>query len=132
MASPPGPGRRHRRRSLLAAARIAGVDTVYRMGGAQAIAALAYGTDSVARVDKILGPGNIFVALAKQQVYGTVAIDGLRRPDRMPAGRRRDGQPDVPGGRPDRAGRARPAGPAAPALHVRARSSSGRSPRPSG
>ncbi|MGE3268802.1 MAG: histidinol dehydrogenase, partial [Chloroflexota bacterium] len=65
---------------LLAAAKIAGVDTVYRMGGAQAIAALAYGTESVEKVDKILGPGNIFVALAKQQVYGAVAIDGLAGP----------------------------------------------------
>jgi histidinol dehydrogenase len=65
---------------LLAAARIAGVDTVYRMGGAQAIAALAFGTASVGRVDKILGPGNIFVALAKQQVFGAVAIDGLAGP----------------------------------------------------
>lgn len=65
---------------LLAAAQVAGVDTVYRMGGAQAIAALAYGTESVGKVDKILGPGNIFVALAKQQVYGAVAIDGLAGP----------------------------------------------------
>ena len=65
---------------LLAAAKIAGVDTVYRVGGAQAIAGLAYGTDSIGRVDKILGPGNIFVALAKQQVFGAVAIDGLAGP----------------------------------------------------
>jgi len=65
---------------LLAAAKVAGVDTVYRVGGAQAIAALAYGTDSVGKVDKILGPGNIFVALAKQHVYGAVAIDGLAGP----------------------------------------------------
>jgi histidinol dehydrogenase len=79
MASPPGPDGAIAP-ALLAAARIAGVDTVYRMGGAQAIAALAYGTDSVTRVDKILGPGNVFVALAKQQVYGAVAIDGLAGP----------------------------------------------------
>jgi histidinol dehydrogenase len=65
---------------LLAAAKVAGVDTVYRAGGAQAIAALAYGTESVGKVDKILGPGNIFVALAKQLVYGAVAIDGLAGP----------------------------------------------------
>jgi histidinol dehydrogenase len=65
---------------LLAAAKIAGVDAVFRMGGAQAIAALAYGTASVGRVDKILGPGNVFVALAKQQVYGAVGIDGLAGP----------------------------------------------------
>ncbi|MCC7369591.1 MAG: histidinol dehydrogenase [Chloroflexi bacterium] len=65
---------------LLAAAKVAGVDTVYRAGGAQAIAALAYGTESIEKVDKILGPGNIFVALAKQLVYGAVAIDGLAGP----------------------------------------------------
>jgi len=66
--------------ALLAAARIAGVDEVYRMGGAQAIAALAFGTASVRRVDKIVGPGNLFVALAKQKVFGTVGIDGLAGP----------------------------------------------------
>jgi len=79
MASPPGPDGEVAP-ALLAAASIAGVDTVYRMGGAQAIAAMAYGTASVERVDKILGPGNVFVALAKQQVYGTVGIDGLAGP----------------------------------------------------
>lgn len=65
---------------LLAAARIAGVDEVYSLGGAQAIAALAYGTESVPAVDKIFGPGNLFVTLAKKQVYGTVGIDGLAGP----------------------------------------------------
>ncbi len=79
MASPVGPDGQMAP-VLLAAAKVAGVDTVYRVGGAQAIAALAYGTESIASVDKILGPGNIFVALAKQQVYGTVAIDGLAGP----------------------------------------------------
>jgi histidinol dehydrogenase len=79
MASPPGPDGEIAA-VLLAAAKVAGVDTIYRAGGAQAIAALAYGTESIDRVDKILGPGNIFVALAKQQVYGTVAIDGLAGP----------------------------------------------------
>lgn len=64
----------------LVAADIAGVDRVFRIGGAQAIAALAYGTESVPRVDKILGPGNIFVALAKRQVSGEVAIDQLAGP----------------------------------------------------
>ena len=64
----------------LAAAEIAGVDRVFRLGGAQAIAALAYGTESVPRVDKILGPGNIFVILAKRMVYGAVDIDGLPGP----------------------------------------------------
>jgi histidinol dehydrogenase len=66
--------------ATLAAANIAGVDRVFKIGGAQAIAALAYGTRSVPRVDKICGPGNIFVTLAKKQVYGTVAIDGLHGP----------------------------------------------------
>ncbi len=62
------------------AARIAGVDAVYKIGGAQAIAAMAYGTESVPKVDKILGPGNIFVVLAKRQVYGATGIDSLPGP----------------------------------------------------
>ena len=66
--------------SILAAARVAGVTEVYAMGGAQAIAALAYGTQSVPRVDKILGPGNIYVVLAKRRVFGTVDIDQLPGP----------------------------------------------------
>jgi histidinol dehydrogenase len=65
---------------ILAAAAIAGVDEVYMLGGAQAIAALAYGTQSIAPVDKIFGPGNLFVTLAKQQVFGVVGIDGLAGP----------------------------------------------------
>jgi histidinol dehydrogenase len=65
---------------LLAAAKVAGVDTVYRIGGAQAIGAMAYGTESLPKVDKIVGPGNIFVTLAKRQVYGLVDIDGLPGP----------------------------------------------------
>jgi histidinol dehydrogenase len=63
-----------------AAARIAGVDRVFRIGGAQAIGALAYGTATVPKVDKIVGPGNIFVVLAKRRVYGEVAIDALPGP----------------------------------------------------
>jgi histidinol dehydrogenase len=66
--------------TILAAARVAGVAEVYAMGGAQAIGALAYGTASVPRVDKILGPGNIFVVLAKRRVYGSVDIDQLPGP----------------------------------------------------
>ena len=66
--------------ALLAAARLAGVDGVYRVGGAQAIAAMAYGTESVPRVDLICGPGNLFVTLAKKRVYGDVGIDGLYGP----------------------------------------------------
>jgi len=64
----------------LAAAKIANVSRVYAMGGAQAIAALAFGTESVARVDKIVGPGGLFVTLAKRQVFGAVGIDGLYGP----------------------------------------------------
>jgi histidinol dehydrogenase len=66
--------------ALLAAATIAGVDRVFVAGGAQAIAALAFGTQSVPRVDKICGPGNLFTTLAKRQVYGMVGIDGLPGP----------------------------------------------------
>jgi len=65
---------------ILAAAVVAGVDRVFRIGGAQAIAAMAYGTASVPHVDKIFGPGNIFVVLAKQRVYGVVDIDSLPGP----------------------------------------------------
>jgi histidinol dehydrogenase len=64
----------------LAAAHVAGVDQVFALGGAQAIAALAYGTESVPRVDKIVGPGGLFVTLAKRQVFGQVGIDGLPGP----------------------------------------------------
>ncbi len=65
---------------ILAACAIAKVDEIYLLGGAQAIGALAYGTESIRRVDKIFGPGNLFVTLAKRQVYGTVGIDGLAGP----------------------------------------------------
>ena len=67
---------------ILAAAHLAGIDTIYTLGGAQAIAALAYGTESIPRVDKIVGPGNLFVTLAKQQVFGLVGSGWSRRPDR--------------------------------------------------
>lgn len=65
---------------ILAAAHIAGIQRVYKLGGAQAIGALAYGTASIPQVDKIVGPGNIFVTLAKKRVYGTVGIDGIYGP----------------------------------------------------
>ncbi|MBI4771361.1 MAG: histidinol dehydrogenase, partial [Chloroflexi bacterium] len=65
---------------ILAAAHIAGVDAVYCLGGAQAIAAMACGTQSIPRVDKIVGPGNLYVTLAKKQVYGQVGLDGLAGP----------------------------------------------------
>ncbi len=68
---------------VLAAARIAGVDRIFKLGGAQAIAALAYGTESVPRVDKITGPGNIYVATAKQLVFGQVDIDMIAGPSEI-------------------------------------------------
>ena len=68
---------------VLAAARIAGVDEVYRIGGAQAVAALAYGTATIASVDKIVGPGNAYVAAAKRQVFGAVGIDLIAGPSEV-------------------------------------------------
>ena len=68
---------------ILAAAKIAGVDRIFRVGGAQAIAALAYGTESIPRVDKIVGPGNAYVAEAKRQVFGQVAIDMIAGPSEI-------------------------------------------------
>lgn len=68
---------------VLAAAYICDVDHVYKIGGAQAIAALAYGTESIEKVDKIVGPGNIFVALAKKEVFGTVGIDSIAGPSEI-------------------------------------------------
>ncbi len=68
---------------ILAAARIAGVDKIFKLGGAQAIAALAFGTESVPKVDKIVGPGNAFVAEAKKQVFGTVSIDMIAGPSEI-------------------------------------------------
>ncbi|WP_390404317.1 histidinol dehydrogenase [Lacticaseibacillus jixiensis] len=69
--------------AVLAAAKLAGVDAIYQVGGAQAIAALAFGTESIPRVDKIMGPGNIFVATAKKQVFGQVAIDMIAGPSEI-------------------------------------------------
>lgn len=69
--------------TTLVAANEAGVDEIYKAGGAQAIAALAYGTESIPKVDKIVGPGNIFVALAKRAVYGHVSIDSIAGPSEV-------------------------------------------------
>jgi len=69
--------------ATLAAAKVAGVDEVYKVGGAQAIAALAFGTQSIPKTDKICGPGNIFVALAKKAVYGRVSIDSIAGPSEI-------------------------------------------------
>lgn len=71
------------RPEILAAAKIAGVDKIYNIGGAQAVAALAYGTETVKKVDKIVGPGNAFVAEAKKQVFGRVAIDMIAGPSEI-------------------------------------------------
>lgn len=68
---------------IIAAAEIAGVDRIFKIGGAQAVAALAYGTESVPRVDKIVGPGNAFVAEAKKQVFGQVSIDMIAGPSEI-------------------------------------------------
>ncbi|MFZ4125251.1 MAG: histidinol dehydrogenase [Rickettsiales bacterium] len=69
--------------AVLAAAQIAGVDEIYRIGGAQAVAALAYGTETIKSVDKIVGPGNAYVAEAKRQVFGTVGIDTIAGPSEI-------------------------------------------------
>lgn len=79
---------------VLAAARIAGVDRVYRIGGAQAVAALAYGTESLLPVDKIVGPGNIYVATAKRQVFGQVGIDMIAGPSEILVIADRESQPE--------------------------------------
>ena len=68
---------------MLLAARLSGVETVYRIGGAQAIAALAYGTQTIAPVDKITGPGNAYVAAAKRRVFGRVGIDMIAGPSEI-------------------------------------------------
>ena len=69
--------------SALVAAKVAGVDRIFKIGGAQAVAALAYGTESVPRVDKIVGPGGVFVAAAKRKVFGQVAIDMIAGPSEI-------------------------------------------------
>jgi histidinol dehydrogenase len=80
--------------SVLAAAQIAGVDRIFRVGGAQAVAALAYGTESIPQVDKIVGPGNIYVALAKKLVFGTVDIDMIAGPSEILIIADHTGEPD--------------------------------------
>lgn len=82
MVTPPGKDGKVNA-AILAAARIAGVDRIFKLGGAQAVAALAYGTESVPAVDKIVGPGNAFVAEAKRQVFGKVAIDMIAGPSEI-------------------------------------------------
>lgn len=82
MVTPPGPDKQVNP-VVLVAAQEAGVDEIYRVGGAQAIAALAYGTETIPKVDVITGPGNVYVALAKKMVYGTVGIDSIAGPSEV-------------------------------------------------
>ena len=82
MVTPPGPDGKINP-VILAAAKIAGVDRIFKVGGAQAVAALAYGTESIPKVDKIVGPGNAFVAEAKKQVFGLVSIDMIAGPSEI-------------------------------------------------
>lgn len=82
MTTPPGADGKVNPGTLVAAD-IAGVDTIYKVGGAQAIAAMAFGTESIPKADKITGPGNIFVALAKKAVYGYVSIDSIAGPSEI-------------------------------------------------
>ena len=82
MVTPPGRGGRIDA-NVLAAASVCGVDEIYRVGGAQAIGALAYGTQTIPRVDKITGPGNIYVALAKRAVFGYVGLDSIAGPSEI-------------------------------------------------
>jgi histidinol dehydrogenase len=82
MVTPPGPDGCVNP-VILAAAKMAGIDKIFKVGGAQAVAALAYGTESIPRVDKIVGPGNAFVAEAKKQVFGKVAIDMIAGPSEI-------------------------------------------------
>ena len=82
MVTPPGPDGKVDPR-VLAAARVCGVKKIYKVGGAQAIAALAYGTETIPRVDKIVGPGNIYVATAKKLVYGQVSVDSIAGPSEI-------------------------------------------------
>ena len=82
MVTPPGIGGKVNP-VILAAAKVAGVDEIYKVGGAQAIAALAYGTETIPKVDKIVGPGNAFVAEAKKQVFGLVSIDMIAGPSEI-------------------------------------------------
>ena len=82
MCTPPGADGRVYEGTLVAA-KEAGVDKVYKVGGAQAVAAMAYGTESIPKVDKIVGPGNIYVALAKRRVYGNVSIDSIAGPSEI-------------------------------------------------
>ena len=92
LVTPPGPDGRVPA-AVLAAARVAGVTEGWRVGGAQAVAALAYGTGAIRRVDKIVGPGNVYVALAKTRVFGDVGIDMVAGPSEVVVVADRDADP---------------------------------------
>ena len=94
VCAPPGPGGKAHP-AILAACVLCGVSEVYRMGGAQAVAALAYGTQSVRAVDVIVGPGNAWVTEAKRQVFGTVGIDGLAGPSELVVIAGADADPEI-------------------------------------
>ena len=95
---------------ILAAAATAGVTKIFKTGGAQAVAALAYGTQSIPAVDKIVGPGNIYVATAKRKVFGKVGIDMIAGPSEILVLADGSCDPRMGGGRPVKSGRARQAG----------------------
>jgi histidinol dehydrogenase len=101
---------------VLAAAYVAGVARAFTIGGAQAVAALAYGTATVPKVDKITGPGNAYVASAKKRVFGTVGIDMIAGPQRNPGAGRRHHAARLGGDGPVQPGRARRAGAEHPAV----------------
>ena len=114
--------------AVLGACRLAGASVVYRMGGAQAIAALAFGTETVSPVDVIVGPGNLYVQEAKRQVFGTVGIDGFAGPVDLMVIADGDADPEAAGTRPARPGRARRGLAGGGDLRLR-RAASTRSPR---
>ncbi len=107
---------------VLAAAQLAGVDEVYRIGGAQAVAALAYGTATIRPVAKIVGPGNAYVAAAKRLVFGTVGIDMIAGPSEVLILADRTAQPRLDRRRSAGAGRARRGGAVDPDHQRRPRS----------
>ena len=106
------------RPEMLVAADVAGVQRIFKVGGAQAIVAMAYGTETVPRVDKVLGPGNLFVVLAKRRVFGAVAIDQLPGPTETLVLADEFGRSGRGGRRPAGPGGARPPGHPAPADHL--------------
>lgn len=94
MTTPPDKKTGKVKAEILAAAKIAGVDKIYKVGGAQAVAALAYGTETIPAVCKIVGPGNIFVAIAKKEVFGKVGIDMIAGPSEIPILADKSANPD--------------------------------------